>query len=38
LASGSLRLLVVDDDPVQLKLARIRLIGLGFEVATASIS
>jgi PAS domain S-box-containing protein len=30
------RVLVVDDDPVQLKLARIRLAGLGFEVATAT--
>jgi PAS domain S-box-containing protein len=29
------RVLVVDDDPVQLKLARIRLTGLGFDVATA---
>jgi PAS domain S-box-containing protein len=30
------RVLVVDDDPVQLKVARIRLAGLGFEVATAT--
>jgi CheY-like chemotaxis protein len=30
------RVLVVDDDPVQLKLARIRLTGLGFTVATAT--
>jgi PAS domain S-box-containing protein len=30
------RVLVVDDDPVQLKLARIRLTGLGWDVATAT--
>jgi hypothetical protein len=29
------RVLVVDDDPVQLKLVRIRLTGLGFDVRTA---